>query len=1087
MSVTSLGRLLVVDDEIELLNSLADRLAQQGYETVRFSSPREAILALEKEPFDLLLTDLMMPEMDGITLLGAAQKIDPKIAGIVMTGQATVQTAIDAMKTGASDYVMKPFKISVLLPVLARALEVRRLRLENLQLRETLGIYELCNTVAFTLDYQTLLNKVIDAALQQCDADEGSIMLPTEKGNEMRIAVIRGEGRGHLIGERVPVGQSIASWVLRSCQPLTLSGEINDTRFTPVHPRPDIHSAVSMPMLVGGHLVGVLNLNCTSRRYDWTMGQVKALSILANTGAAALESARLHLAVQRAEQQYRSLVENAPGGILQSTPDGQVQIANPAAARMLGYSSTEELLREVTDLGKQVVRRAEDHAAFRDLLAEHGSVQDFELPLVRQDGGQIWASLSTHAVRDADGKPVRFESTVVDITRRKLAERRSVCEHSVAQILATTPSLTEAFPMILQTVGETLDWDWCALWQLDIPKAALVCQTVWHRGDADAVAFETYCRGLSFARGIGLPGRVWSSGQPRWVVDITSDADFPRATMAAKHAFRSALAFPLLVGKDVLGVVELLSRNLEKPDPQLLTTLSTIGNLLGQFIERRRIEEERDRFFNISLDMLCIAGFDGMFKLVNPAWETTLGWSTEELLTQPYTTFVHPDDLTRTVAEADRLQTTGFSTLSFENRYRCKDGSYCWLSWRAISDHNNRLIYASARDRTAQRHLEDQLRQAQKMEAFGQLAGGVAHDFNNLITIINGYSEFLLEDLPPTDPRRGCAAEIRGAGERAASLTAQLLTFSRKTIIEPKNIDLNELVAQVGKMLQRLIGEDITLTTELAPSLHWVMADQGQMEQVIMNLAVNARDAMPKGGRLTIATKNVEIRPDDRLVAAGRSPGPYVQLSVADTGTGMTETVKAKIFEPFFTTKGVGKGTGLGLATVYGIIQQAGGQIDVSTAIGVGTTFSILLPAVLDHATPPATFGPSSSIRGTETILLVEDELALRKFARLALEAQGYKVLEAEDGTTAIRIAGQQSDLIHLLVTDVVMPGMGGRDLAEVIRASLPAVRVIYMSGYTDDAIVRHGIVEATDAFLQKPFTPQGLARKVRATLDANP
>jgi CheY-like chemotaxis protein len=257
------------------------------------------------------------------------------------------------------------------------------------------------------------------------------------------------------------------------------------------------------------------------------------------------------------------------------------------------------------------------------------------------------------------------------------------------------------------------------------------------------------------------------------------------------------------------------------------------------------------------------------------------------------------------------------------------------------------------------------------------------------------------------------------------------------------------------------------------------------MEQVVMNLVVNARDAMPRGGRLTIRTQNDVIEPEDPLAIAGQPPGEYVRLSVADTGTGMTESVKAKVFEPFFTTKGVGKGTGLGLATVYGIVKQAGGQIDVSTALGQGTTFAILLPAVPDGPQQLATSGLDSSLRGHETVLLVEDEQALRKFARLALESHGYQVKEAGNGTEAIRLAGHHDGSIHLLVTDVVMPGMGGRDLAEVIRSQFPTVRVLYMSGYTDDAIVRHGIVEATDAFLQKPFTPQGLVRKVRATLDA--
>jgi len=293
------------------------------------------------------------------------------------------------------------------------------------------------------------------------------------------------------------------------------------------------------------------------------------------------------------------------------------------------------------------------------------------------------------------------------------------------------------------------------------------------------------------------------------------------------------------------------------------------------------------------------------------------------------------------------------------------------------------------------------------------------------------------------------------------------------------------LGGQVGKMLRRLIGEDVTLITELSPVLARVKADQGQIEQVIMNLAVNARDAMPRGGRLTVATKNTEIQSGDAIPTSDPSPDRFVQLSVSDTGTGMTDEVKAKIFEPFYTTKAIGKGTGLGLATVYGIVKQANGHINVLSTVGVGTTFSVVLPAVIEPESQPASGVPALPTRGTETILLVEDEFAVRKFARLALQTQGYNVLEAGNGSEAIRVAGEHDRLIHLLLTDVVMPGMGGRDLSEAIRVLRPEMQVLFMSGYTDDAIVRHGIVDATDAFVQKPFTPLSLARKVRAVLDA--
>jgi CheY-like chemotaxis protein len=327
---------------------------------------------------------------------------------------------------------------------------------------------------------------------------------------------------------------------------------------------------------------------------------------------------------------------------------------------------------------------------------------------------------------------------------------------------------------------------------------------------------------------------------------------------------------------------------------------------------------------------------------------------------------------------------------------------------------------------------------------------------------------------------------MTAAGERAAGLTAQLLAFSRKAILEPKVLDLNEVVSQSAKLLRRLIGEDITLATALAPGLDRVKADPTQVEQVILNLAVNAKDAMPRGGKLTIETHGIRLREEDAALYPDLPLGRYVLLAVSDTGVGMTEEVKTRLFEPFFTTKEQGKGTGLGLAVVHGAVKQSGGRVDVYSELGIGTTFKILLPAVVG-ATGPQSQNVGLAPRGAETVLLVEDEAGVRRFGRLALETQGYTVLEASGGEEALRIAERHAGPIHLLVTDVVMPRMGGRELAETLHARNSGLRVLYVSGYTDDAVVRHGIVEATDAFLQKPFTPLALARKVRSVLDANP
>ena len=394
-------------------------------------------------------------------------------------------------------------------------------------------------------------------------------------------------------------------------------------------------------------------------------------------------------------------------------------------------------------------------------------------------------------------------------------------------------------------------------------------------------------------------------------------------------------------------------------------------------------------------------------------------------------------------------------------------------------------VWGTQRDVSDQRHLEEQFRQAQKMEAVGQLAGGIAHDFNNLLTAILGNTQLLLRDLPPGDAKRGDVEEIRKASERAASLTRQLLAYSRRQMLQPEVLDLNVVVAEMDKMLRRLIGEHIALVTVLSPELGRVRADPNQIEQVLVNLAVNARDAMPDGGRLTIETANVDL--DDAFAQAhlGSVPGPYAMFAVTDTGTGMDAAVRAHLFEPFFTTKEVGKGTGLGLATAYGIVKQSDGYISVYSEPGRGSSFKVYLPRIATPAATapaPAKGGPD---RGTETILVVEDEPAVLTLSRRALEAQGYVVLAASDGAAALRLVERHGGIIQLLVTDVVMPGLSGRDLADQLVARRPGIRVLYMSGYPGDAVVQHGELPAGSAFLPKPFSPDGLARKVRDLLDA--
>jgi PAS domain S-box-containing protein len=501
----------------------------------------------------------------------------------------------------------------------------------------------------------------------------------------------------------------------------------------------------------------------------------------------------------------------------------------------------------------------------------------------------------------------------------------------------------------------------------------------------------------------------------------------------------------------------------------------------------RKQEEERYRIlFENNPQPLWVFDENSLaFLAVNEAACRHYGYSREEFLGMTIRDIRPPEDvpspLQRLQAEGPEYQESGVW------RHRKKDGSIIEVE---INSHP--LLFEGgpaqlvlAVDVTERRQLEAQLRQSQKMEAVGTLAGGIAHDFNNLLTTILGYSGLVLDRLESESSLREEIEEIQKAGERAANLTRQLLAFSRKQVLAPVVLDLNAVVADMEKMLGRLIGEDVALAAVLAPDLWRIRADAGQIEQVIVNLVVNARDAMPRGGKVTIETRNLDM--DDSYIRTHSyvQPGEYVGFSVSDTGTGMDTETRTRIFEPFFTTKGPGKGTGLGLSTVYGIIKQSGGSIEVYSEPGWGTTFKVYLPRVLERETPVSTQARSPSVGGSETVLLVEDEEAVRRLARLVLEKMGYRVLEAASAEEAFSVATGHSGGIDLLLTDSVMPGMSGPDLARSLRPRRPEMRVLFMSGYTDDAIVRHGLLEPTEAFLQKPFTPDVLARKVRDVLDS--
>ena len=751
-------------------------------------------------------------------------------------------------------------------------------------------------------------------------------------------------------------------------------------------------------------------------------------------------------ALRKSEERNRVFADYLLDGVMIHDRQGTILDVNAQSCAMLGYQR-DELIGQTpflfdVDLTDTKVRELGSHM-------DSGETAVVRTRHRRKDGQLIPVEVRVREFPLPD--KTAFISFTRDLTETRRAEQQiQEVENRFLNVLNYSPSVV----FIKDLEGRFLFINRAAAEQTNIPQDQWIGKTI--------------------AELLGPEAEARNAANDRRVIETLEPLQIEEEVLIGGGRVMTAftILFPLL---DADG----------RPN--------AVCGFVTDITERRRTREERDRLWNHSTDLLMIGNERAEIKQLNPAWQRTLGWDDGEVIGQPLVNIVYSldvpefDNYLRYVigSSGSDAQNPSLGLYAITIRLRSRDQSLRWVSWQAIYEPCSKVLYGFARDVTEQKRLEEQYRQSQKMEAIGQLAGGVAHDFNNLLTVIRSYSELLLERTPKTGETADQLIAIREASERAAGLTAQLLAFSRKAIIEPRTLDLNQAVEEAARLLRRLIGEDIHLITSLRSGLWKVTIDPVQLEQTLMNLAVNARDAMPRGGNLSISTANIVLPdpawPDSNTCQAG----PYVQLSISDDGQGMSEEVKRHLFEPFYTTKGVGKGSGLGLATVYGIVHQAGGIIQCESDEGQGTTFRIYLPAAA--AVPNETEASQSlSIQdGHETILLVEDEDAVRHLAQLILEMHGYKVLSAHCGEAALEKMHTYSDRIDLLLSDVVMPGLAGRDLADRAQQIRSDFRVLYMSGYTDDTIVRSGVASATDWFLQKPFSPASLTQKVREVLDA--
>jgi PAS domain S-box-containing protein len=804
------------------------------------------------------------------------------------------------------------------------------------------------------------------------------------------------------------------------------------------------------------------------------------------------------------ERHFRTLVENSPDMITRFDHECRILYANPAAVKEQGVEAGALLGKTHRQLGLPEKMVAKSEATIRRVF-ETGEEQVFEMAVSRPEGMKHYLARGVPEY----GEDGAIESALFihrDITANKTAEsalreseqhyqelfaaaRRQAQEIELLDQVRTALARELELPVVFRTVVEgtvtAFGYTQVSLYLLQGDE--LKCQY--------QVGYKRIIEEIPITRGIS--GRVVRTGKAALVEDVHADPDF----IGAIEGVVSEVCIPLRDQGRVVGTFNVESTGgvaMGEADLRLMTALGehvSIAIAKARLYTAARASEERYRQLVENLgEGITIVDSEENVLLANPAAESVFGVPRGTLAGRNLREFLSEIEFVRIRAES-RKRSHGESN-TYEIEIFRPDGGVRLIQLTATPHHDENGVFAGTfgtlnditearKTEEALQRIEDRLVQSQKMEAVGRLAGGIAHDFNNLLTVISGYAGLIDESLKSSHPMKPDIGQIRKAAERAADLTAQLLAFSRKQVLQPRIIELNEIVQGMETMLRRVIGEDIELVTALRPDTGNVKADRGQIEQVIINLAANARDAMPSGGKLTIETDNRSLGDSHSRAHPELLPGDYVMLAVRDAGVGMSAETLSRIFEPFFTTKEVGKGTGLGLAMVYGIVKQSGGYIYCESEVGAGSTFTMYFPRVLGM--------PSEALKdavaqvpsgGDETILLAEDEEAVRRFTRAILERNGYRVIEAANGTEALAAISAPRCSIQLLLSDVIMPQMSGPDLARKVKEICPEARILYMSGYAESSIVHRGILDAEVELLRKPFDAASLLKKVREILD---
>ena len=1190
-------KVLHVEDRERDVALLTRHLKRAGYELIseRVETAETMKAALQLRDWDVILCDYAMPQFSALGALAVLKQSGRDIPFIIISGTVGEAVAVEAMRAGAHDYLMKDnlVRLGATIERELHEAENRRARTraeEALKASETelRTLFAAMNDVILVLDAEgrylkiaptdptylyrpsaNLLGKLLCEVFPKEQADfflthirralherrthrveycmhvgekavwfDGSVSPMTDhsviwiarditerKQAEERIRqserqMAEAQQLAHVGSWNWDLANNVLNWSDEHYHILGLDPKEFDPTYEKViaeHVFPDDRDLVRS--VIDGMLENHEPFSCHYRvlRPD---GQVRVVhsqgSLLCDDRGSPIrmfgtaqdvterkraeeERERLAAEIEKQRERLDNIVGSVPGVVWEvwGQPDDATQRINFVSdyvETMLGYSVDEWV--STPNFWLTIV-----HPSDRDRAGElsaaafaAGHPVTMEFRWLAKDGRAIWVESNFVAIKDDQGQPVGLRGVTTDISERKRAEaiasRRSI--HALfradvsAALASSTSSLRDTLHLCVEAMVFHLNAAFARVWTFNCEHSMLELQA--------SAGLYTNLDGTHARVPLGSfkIGRIAESRIPHISNNVLNDPEVSEKAWAEREQMVAFAGYPLIVEERLIGVMAMFSREVLEDDT--LDALDSVADIVSQGIERKRAEEAlreseqryRDLVENAH-DIIYSHDLEGNYTSMNKAGTVITGYTLDEPLKLNLAQTVAPEYIAK-AREMLKRTLAGEPVTAYEMEIIAENGR------RITVEANTKLVYQDgvavgvqgiARDISERKVLEEQLRQSQKMEAIGQLAGGVAHDFNNLLTAINGYSSLALQRTNEREPIKGYLEEIKKAGDRAANLTRQLLAFGRKQMLQPVALSLNDVVADLNKMLRRLIGEDVRLTAKFDPALKKIKADAGQIEQVIVNLVVNARDAMPHGGSLTIETSNFEVDGHYASNHVGVRPGSYAMLAVSDTGVGMDDETRARIFEPFFTTKEKGKGTGLGLSTVYGIVKQSGGNIWVYSEPNHGTVFKVYLPQLRNASEPTETATVETPApRGSETILLVEDEDVVRSLAQEVLEDAGYRVLSVGGGSEALRLFQESAERIDLLLTDVVMPEMSGKELAERLADLRPAMRVLFMSGYTDEAIVHHGIVDSDVQFIQKPFSPASLAKKIREVLD---